>query len=140
MKHTIALDIGTGSGVLAIAAVRMGIKTAMGLDIDPCARSEAFQNIHLNGFIDTITIDQRPFDSIHDTFYLILANLRFPTLSRMHQHIANITEDNGFVILSGLKIEEIDPVAGLYQTVKMKQHSLFTEKDWAAIVFQKVKE
>jgi ribosomal protein L11 methyltransferase len=35
------LDIGTGTGVLAIAAVRLGIESGLGIDIDPCARSEA---------------------------------------------------------------------------------------------------
>ena len=44
-NHSRTLDIGTGSGILAIAAVLLGIKTGTGIDIDPCARAEAGKNI-----------------------------------------------------------------------------------------------
>ncbi|MBW2676944.1 MAG: 50S ribosomal protein L11 methyltransferase, partial [Deltaproteobacteria bacterium] len=42
------LDIGTGSGVLAIAAIKLGFDSGVGIDIDPCARVEALENVRLN--------------------------------------------------------------------------------------------
>ena len=44
-----ALDIGTGSGILAIAAVKLGIKKAVGIDIEAIARKEAIENVRVNG-------------------------------------------------------------------------------------------
>ena len=50
------LDIGTGSGVLSIAALKMGLDQGIGLDIDPCARAEAAENAVLNGLSKRLEI------------------------------------------------------------------------------------
>jgi len=87
-----ALDIGTGSGVLAIAAVFIGIKRAVGIDIDSCARAEAQKNIQLNALEHRINILDTRVEDIKETYSLITANLRYPTLKRLCPHIAGITQ------------------------------------------------
>lgn len=136
-KYRNALDIGTGSGLLAIAAVRMGINEAVGLDIDPCARSEAMQNISLNKLTNKIHIDLRPLESIQDRFFLVLANLRLPTLYNLHGIISECLENKGFAVFSGLKTEEIGSIQKRYSTKKMKCIHQFTEKGWASAVLHK---
>ncbi len=132
-----ALDIGTGSGILAIAAALMGIQKVIACDTDPCARSEAAENIRLNKLAGRVVIDHRPFESIENTFFMVLANLRFPTLADIAGRISNILEKEGIAVFSGLKIEEINPIKQLYEKENMICIHQFTEKDWASIIFHK---
>jgi len=138
--HRHALDIGTGSGILAIAAVLMGVGKALGLDIDPCAISEAKQNVQTNNLTRQVIIDNRPVDTISETFFLILANLRFPTLADLCLQISTILEQDGMAVFSGLKSEEINPLTTLYQKHGMKKICAFSEKGWGSIVLHKTGE
>jgi ribosomal protein L11 methyltransferase len=100
------LDIGTGSGVLAIVAVLMGIQHAVGIDIDSCARSEAQKNVQLNGLEHRINIVDTRVEDLKETYSLITANLRYPTLKQLCPHIAGITEKTGAAVVSGINRKE----------------------------------
>ena len=134
-KDTRALDIGTGSGVLAIAAVSLGIKTAKGIDIDPCARTEAAKNIQLNNLEHRITIHDHNIQDIHEKFTLITANLRYPTLKRLCPHIAQITEEDGAVVVSGIKTDEASDLLNEFTQNRFKCVWKTFEKGWAGMVF-----
>lgn len=134
-KDTRALDIGTGSGVLAIAAVSLGIKTAKGIDIDPCARTEAGKNIQLNNLEHRITIHDHNIQDIHEKFTLITANLRYPTLKRLCPHIAQITEEDGAVVVSGIKTDEASDLLNEFTQNRFKCVWKTSEKGWAGMVF-----
>ena len=75
------MDIGTGTGVLAIAAALLGTGRVLALDIDPSARTEAAANVAANGLTGKIQITDTPMDRVQGSFSLVLANLRPPTLS-----------------------------------------------------------
>ncbi len=142
------LDIGTGTGVLAIAACLMGAKQAIGIDTDPCARSEAIHNIRLNGLQDRITVDttQRFEKSKHKakispdkkTFSLVLANLRYPTLARLHADIAQITTPGGLLIFSGFRPHETPGLKEVYTTHGFRHTDTLTENHWCGIIFRKI--
>lgn len=136
-KHRNALDIGTGSGILAIAAVLMGIHDAIGLDFDPCARSEATQNISLNNLANKIHIELNPLESNQKRLFLVLANLRLPTLYNLQGTISKCLEKKGFAVFSGLKTEEISSIEKHYSIKSMKSIHQFTEKGWASVVLHK---
>jgi ribosomal protein L11 methyltransferase len=102
------LDIGTGSGVLAIAALKMGLDQGIGLDIDPCARAEALENAVLNGLSKRLTISGRSLDSLAGRFLLITANLRLPTLKAYLHKMAQLIVPEGFLIVSGIRSDEIE--------------------------------
>jgi ribosomal protein L11 methyltransferase len=99
------LDIGTGSGVLAICALKMGIHRAMGTDMDPCAIAEAGENAKINGLSQRFTVLDVPAEEINGQFHLITANLRYPTLARLCPYIATHIPENGAAILSGIREE-----------------------------------
>ncbi|MCP4345341.1 MAG: methyltransferase domain-containing protein [Desulfobacterales bacterium] len=145
-KETCALDIGTGSGVLAIAAVLMGIKTAAGIDIDPCAISEARENVRINRLEHRISIYN------HDVimsgskgrlepgrrFSLVLANLRFPTLKSIYPHLSEITDHGGCIVISGIKADEVSDLLNVYSEPLFKNIWNRKEKSWACLVLQRL--
>lgn len=136
-KETCLLDIGTGSGVLAIAAVRLGIEKGIGIDIEPCAVAEAKENIRINRLEDKILIHNGPVEEIHSLFSLIIANLRYPTLARLFTHITAITEPDAWLVLSGIKADELSELLDIYTEKYFRQEWEAVEKDWAALVFKK---
>ncbi|MBW2010268.1 MAG: 50S ribosomal protein L11 methyltransferase [Deltaproteobacteria bacterium] len=136
-KKTCALDIGTGSGILAITAARLGIKKAIGTDIDPCARSEAKENVKINRLDDKIEICDRMIDNIDERFTLVTANLRYPTIKRIYSKIAEITEPAGGVVVSGIKEEEVPELLDIYTEKHFECKWKECEKSWAGLVFIK---
>ena len=134
-NHTRALDIGTGSGILAIAAVSLGIKKALGIDIDPCSRSEAGKNILLNNMEEHIQILDRNIENINEKFDLITANLRYPTILRLCSHISKITEKQGMVVVSGIKTDEVTNVLNSFSQKGFRCTWKAVEKDWVGLVF-----
>ena len=134
-KHSRALDIGTGSGILAIVAVLLGVKKALAIDIDPCSRSEAKKNIILNNMEDQIQILDRNIENINDKFSLITANLRYPTLKRLCSHISKITEKQGMVVVAGIKTDEVTDILNSYTQKGFSCAWKAFEKDWGVLVF-----
>ncbi len=131
-----ALDIGTGSGILAITLAALGVCRVLATDIDPCARKEARENVAVNQMTDQIKISDQPVDKLTDRFTLITGNLRPPTLLRYAAQISEKTEKRARLILSGMKEEEFDSVMTAY---KQRFDCLWkeTEQGWCATVLQK---
>jgi ribosomal protein L11 methyltransferase len=130
-----ALDIGTGSGILAIAAVLIGIKRAVGIDIDSCARAEAQKNIRLNGLEHRIKILDTSVEDIKKAYSLITANLRFPTLKQLCPHMAGITQKKGAVVVSGIKSDEVEDLLDTFAQNGLQCMWRAGEKGWAGLVF-----
>jgi ribosomal protein L11 methyltransferase len=131
-----ALDIGAGSGILAIAAVLMGIRRAVGIDIDPCARAEAQKNIRLNGLEHRINILDTSVEDIKETYSLITANLRYPTLKRLCPHMAGITQKKGAVVVSGIKCDENEDLLDNFMQNGFQCTWKAVEKEWVGMAFE----
>ena len=136
-KKTCLLDVGTGSGILVIAAVLFGIKKGMGIDIDPCAIAEAKENIKINGLEHKIDICDRDFEKIDRAFSMVTANLRYPTIKRLLPCMLETVNKKGFVILSGIKTDEIKDLLDIYQEKGFLCKWKEVEQDWAGVVFEK---
>jgi ribosomal protein L11 methyltransferase len=131
------LDIGTGSGVLAIAAVMLGIESGIGIDVDPCALAEAKANVRLNGLEGCIVISAVPAESINGSFALIAANLRLPTLLSLAPSVAVWTLLGASVVISGLRVEEKETLLCVYAKRSFEQVWCDEEDDWAGLVLRK---
>ena len=129
-----ALDIGTGSGILVIVAVLFGVKKAVGIDIDPCAISEAKKNVALNHLENQIEILDRTLVQIDSAFSIVIANLRYPTLKRISSLIAEKTEQGGTVVISGIKTDEAPHAVEAYKSKGFSCAWEKTEKGWAGLV------
>jgi ribosomal protein L11 methyltransferase len=132
-----ALDIGTGSGVLAITSIMFGVEKATGIDKDQCSIKEARDNVRLNCFQDRIKIKETPIENINTKFTLISANLRMPTIKELYSKINEITNINGCVVISGIKKYEMKGVRDLYCKKHFDCIWSDTQKDWSVILLRK---
>jgi ribosomal protein L11 methyltransferase len=136
--QSMVLDIGTGSGILVMTAVRLGIAKGVGIDIDPCARSEANKNVFINGLEDRIRISDQYLETIDQTFSLVTANLRFPTLKRICSFLRKITVSKGFIVLSGIRSHEWVDLSKTYSRKNFETLWREKELDWAGVVLKKI--
>jgi ribosomal protein L11 methyltransferase len=100
------IDIGTGSGILAIAAARLGVAYLDALDIDPCARNEARRNIALNHLGHRINLRRKRLENMHADYDLILANLRLPTLCKLVAWVQAHSHPSSYLVFSGFRDNE----------------------------------
>jgi ribosomal protein L11 methylase PrmA len=95
------LDFGCGTGVLAIAAVKMGAKNALGVEIDPQSTQTAKKNVEVNGLTEKILVKEGSWEVVEGKYDLILANLVTAALFRAGKHISGHLKDDGKVVVSG---------------------------------------
>jgi ribosomal protein L11 methyltransferase len=128
-----AIDIGTGSGVLAIVAAKMGMGRVYGLDIDPCAVFEACENVRLNRVETRVSILNSDQDGLSGFYDLVLANLRMPTLFTLRSVMEQKLTEHSILVFSGLKSEEVTPVCDFYAEAGFFILQKRSEKGWSAI-------
>lgn len=128
-----AMDVGTGSGILALVAASIGIGCIHGIDTDRCAVFEAQRNIRLNDFEDHIFILEEPLEKVDFSYSLILANLRTPTLLGLRKTFQKIADSQNALIFSGFKTEEASNLYHQYQKMGYRLQKKLSEKGWGAM-------
>jgi ribosomal protein L11 methyltransferase len=126
------LDVGTGSGILAIAAAKLGSRSVLGIDNDPLALPAAEENVARNGLSDRVTISGTPLQTLcphrHE---LILANIIAPVILELMPEMLSRLTENGALLLSGIvasalpKIEEALQANGLNKIIATQEGSWF---------------
>lgn len=107
------LDYGCGSGILAIAAVKLGAASATGVDVD----SQAVQASRDNAIANRVSDIQfyLPNDAPHDSYDLVVANILTNPLRMLAPLLANATRQGGHIVLSGILEEQAQDVMKIYQ-------------------------
>ena len=129
------LDLGTGSGVLSMAAALSGARRVTGIDVDRDAIDSAETSARLNTLPDTITFEvsdfrhqpPRPAD-------LVLANLTGGMLRSSAGAIAALVRPHGRLIISGFDHTEVDGVVGAFSS--MREERRLSEDSWIALQLQ----
>jgi len=132
-----AVDVGTGSGVLAIAAVKAGMTHCLALDNDPVAAAEAEKNVALNHLSNQVTVSHRELTPTSTAFSLVCANLRFPTLMSLSALFDTITEKGSVLVFSGIRPEEAAPLMQTYKSRGFNKKWRADEKNWTGLVLVK---
>lgn len=134
------LDIGTGTGILAICSVLLGAEKCIATDTDPCARTEARQNLEINGIPETrIIICDSDIKQLIDTqirFDLIAANLRYPTLVSLAPVITGLSARGKYVVLSGMRPDEKEYVIRSFSDAFTVDNEM-TENGWSAVTLKR---
>ncbi len=128
-----AIDIGTGSGVLAIVAAKMGVGWVCGIDTDPCAVFEARDNVRLNQEETRVRILNEDMHGVTGSYDLVFANLRMPTLFGLWSALEKKIAEDSILVFSGLKTEEVAAICDFYAEAGFFIHQKCAEKGWAAI-------
>jgi ribosomal protein L11 methyltransferase len=134
-----ALDIGTGSAVLAIAALKLGAATALGIDVDPDAIASARENVSANAIDDRLqltTADVTTTDFGRD-FDLVSANITAAMLTRHAARIAGAVGTGGLLIVSGYQTHERGEVAQAFEQLGMTTSADVEEASWVAAAFSR---
>jgi ribosomal protein L11 methyltransferase len=130
------LDVGTGSGILAIAAALLGIPSAAGVDNDPLAVKSAQENARKNGVGDRIVLSTAPAAQISETFPIVAANILPHVLIAMREALAARVQSPGFLILSGIITEKASEVADAFSG-ELNLYRSMQEDEWVCLLFTK---
>lgn len=124
------LDIGTGSGILAIAAARLIGVPVEAFDIDPLAIQNAHDNVTLNNVGDLVRLSTRTLSEVSGTYNLILANVYGEVLMNLAQEITDRSQPGTIALLSGITEIVWDQVSSAYTQLGWSIHSERSEGDW----------
>jgi ribosomal protein L11 methyltransferase len=134
------LDLGTGSGILAIAAAKLGFAPVQALDIDPLAVKIARQNARRNGVAGKIRFRRGDVADLPlcppRRYDLVCANLLSPLLVAQRKRIAAQLNPGGTLVLAGILKTEFPAVEQCFARLGLKCVSVRTEKEWRSGAFQ----
>jgi ribosomal protein L11 methyltransferase len=139
ISGALVVDVGTGSGVLAIAAAALGARRAVGIDSDPDAVRSAQDNVALNAgavAADRLQIVEGDVTAIGlPQGDVVLANLTGALLVREAVRLFEAVARGGTLIVSGLQADERDGVAGAFAPLTLVGED--RENSWIALTFRK---
>jgi ribosomal protein L11 methyltransferase len=131
------LDVGTGSGILAMVALRLGAAKAMGLDFDPVAIDCARDYAQVNGFDDRLilSVGNACVEQHHDSFAptLVLANLDRQTLLDSGEMLCRCAAGGARLLLSGLLIEQREEIEAAYASYGVYVKAVRARDGWIAL-------
>jgi len=133
------LDVGSGTGVLGIAASLFGAEKVVGIDNDEWCIENGNENIALNNVESKVEVRLSEIGSVNDEpFDLILANINKHILVDIAKSIVNLTILNGTIILSGLLLTDKEDILKVYSNFDLKLIEENQLGEWIALVFTKV--
>jgi ribosomal protein L11 methyltransferase len=139
-KGTRMLDVGCGSGILAICAAKLGAGECKAYDIDPVAVRVARENIENSG-MDNITCDQsdllRQVDLAGGKYKLVTANIVADIIIRLAPDVGAYMEDDAVLLASGIITERADEVISVLEQNNFKVIENLTENGWCALALTK---
>lgn len=135
----VVLDIGTGSGVLGIAAIKLGASRAVMTDIDQVAVLSAKHNAEINGVKDECNVCKSDLiNGVKDVASIAVANITADILVRLTDDISVQLNKNGYLIMSGIIKSKIQLVIDEFSKKGFKLIKQISKGEWYALVMQNV--
>jgi ribosomal protein L11 methyltransferase len=129
------LDLGCGSGILAIAAARLGAAHVLALDLDPLAVKATRENAEANGVSDLIHVSEGTLPvSTRGSFDVIAANISGLTLERLAPHLADSLERGGALVASGFLEDAVKGLGDAFAAAGLRVDEVVAEGVWRALV------
>jgi ribosomal protein L11 methyltransferase len=127
----VVLDVGCGSGVLAVTACRLGAARAEGIDLNPAAVAVAGANAERNGVGQMVTISTQPLSAVDGEYDVVVANILAPALVELAPDLRRVLAVDGVLVVSGLLVGQTDRVVEALAPLRVVATS---ERDgWVAV-------
>ncbi|MHB8788608.1 MAG: 50S ribosomal protein L11 methyltransferase [Desulfobulbaceae bacterium] len=136
-KPARVLDVGTGTGILAMAAALFGADQVLAIDNDPVAVKVARHNVAANSLDWTVAVDDKPLSQVQGTFNLICANIVHDVLCTMAPDFKRLLAKGGLAILSGiLRGKQEHNLEKVFAENNMELLCTEHEEEWVAMLLQ----
>lgn len=137
-KDARVLDVGTGTGILSIAALKLGAHSAYGFDIDEWSYDNANENALLNGVAEHYKVNRGSFEVVAtgDRFDVILANVNRNAILGMAKHLTGHLKEKGVLLLSGLLENERNYILEDKNFASLKFLKELQEGEWISLAFR----
>ena len=130
-------DIGTGSGILAITAIKFGASHAIGIDNDPLVIDVAKDNAQINGVFNKIDFAYGTADSLTEQYDFVCANILHNILAEIMGDLKKIMKPQAKMVMSGILDEKKQIVLDAINEHQLKVVEIIQQEQWVAIVVQK---
>ena len=130
------LDVGTGSGVLALGALMMGVPRALGIDVDSEALRVAAENARINALDERLQLTRGGPGTVTGTWPLVLANVLAAPLIEMAPTLVRRVGHQGQLVLSGIPSSVEQDVDQAYRRLGMRRVRVKSRAGWVALVLQ----
>jgi ribosomal protein L11 methyltransferase len=128
------LDVGTGTGVLALAALKLGASSAVAVDNDEWSYDNALENMRLNHVEGRLKIIHGEIASVPpSTFDLILANIQRSVIEGILDEMKELLAGNGLLLLSGLLVTDREAILRKLQESGFSVEEEMAENEWIAV-------
>lgn len=128
------LDVGTGTGIAAIYAAKLGAKSIMAIDVDETACCSAREHAELNGVTDTIRVINSSAQEFRVGEYdIVTVNIEWTLLKDVVPPLSARLKDNGMLLISGIQCNEAELLKTLLKKMNMAYSSTLHEGDWSAL-------
>lgn len=130
-------DVGTGSGILAVAATLLGASDVFATDIDPLAVQIARENVSLNGVADRVTVADSDAPPVDGTFDIVVANILADVILDLRDGLkAAVKPDGGLLVVSGIIEHRAEDVRRGLAEIGFAHIETREEGDWVAILLR----
>ncbi len=130
-------DVGSGSGILSIAGLKLGAKSVIGVDNDPSVINVSIENAQKNELKDKTTFYEGSAKDIKGQYDLIVSNILAHVLIDIMDDLKALMHDDSNLILSGIISEKAEDVIQKLQECGLKHIETLTEDNWVAIIAEK---
>jgi ribosomal protein L11 methyltransferase len=129
------LDVGCGSGILSVAAARLGATRVLGIDIDPAAIEFTTRNAKSNGVADLVTATAIPIEATDGTYDVVISNMLASLLSSHGPNLVTMVRPGRRLVLSGLLSSQVDQVVDSCTPLQLltTRHCDAGEGDWVSV-------
>ncbi len=144
--ETVLLDVGTGSGILSIAAIKLGAKYALGTDLDPCAVSAAKENMEANGITEeqfsvilgnVIDDDNVQKEIGCGKYHMVCANILAEVLVPLTPVIVSRMKKGGIYITSGIIEDKEETVVNAVKAAGLELLEITYQGEWVSVTARK---
>ena len=138
--HGSLLDVGTGSGILAMAAARLGAAPVLANDIDDEACQVARDNISQNDLESLINVTVEPLEALTGSFDIVIANILAEENVRLAAHLIARLATGGTLLLSGILREKESFVRDGFRGLGLSEPTVTYDADWCCMRYQRTED